>query len=571
VSDPPSEPQALRLRGLAALEEGRAEDAAELIGRAAAADPENADMQTTLGIALARAGRAMAALEAYGRALAIDPDHSQALFNTACLLGNLGRLEEAAREHGRVVELNPHNPHAQYMLGATLQALGRLSEAAGAYGEAARLQPAMLAAHVQGAGVLLMLGQFEDALEACDRALGLDAGQAAIWSNRGAALLALNRPREALPAFERAIALDPAFPAGPANRGVALRELNRVEEARASFEQALVLAPDYVEARCNLGVCHLLTGDLEQGFAGHELRWLIEPGLSQRRSFDAPQWNGEDVAGRTILLHAEQGFGDTINFCRYAPLLAARGARVVLEVQPPLKTLMESLDGVSELLVRGDTLPAFDYHCPLMSLPAAFATRLESIPAPSAYLSASPERLALWRGRIGPPRGFRLGVVWSGKPTHHNDHNRSIPLEQFLRALPEGIEIFSLHDRVRDADAEVLARHPRIRRFDGQISDFADTAALAAAMDLVVSVDTSSAHLAAAIGRPTWVLLPFAPDWRWLLGRDDSPWYPGVRLFRQPALGDWDEVLRRVNEAIASLIRAHDGRSAPMAAEVYRG
>ncbi|OYX29289.1 MAG: hypothetical protein B7Y99_13430 [Caulobacterales bacterium 32-69-10] len=549
-----SDAQDQRQQAMTALAEGRIGDALDLIGRAASADPQSADIHAVFGVILARVGDREAALAAYDQALSLDPRHAAALFNRAHLLAGIGRLDEAVRDHGQVVELNPHHPHAHYSLGATLQALGRLDEAAKAYDQAARLDPTLLAAHVQGAALLLTLGRFDEALAACDRALALNPAQAASWSNRGAALLALNRPQEALAAFDRAIAIDPAFPPGHANRGAALRELNRVVEAIAGFEQALALAPDYVEARCNLGVCQLLAGDLERGFAGHEQRWRVEPGLSQRRAFDAPLWTGQDISGRTILLHAEQGFGDTINFCRYAPLLAARGARVVLEVQPPLKALMRSLAGVSDLVARGEPLPPFDYHCPLMSLPAAFSTQLGAIPAAPAYLSAPPDRLAAWTQRIGPADGFRLGVVWSGKPTHHNDHNRSIPLARFLQALPKGIEVFSLHDRVREADAEILARHPEIRRFDGQIADFADTAALAAAMDLVVSVDTSAAHLAAAIGRPTWVLLPFAPDWRWLLERDDSPWYPSVRLFRQPALGDWDSVLATVRDALERVV-----------------
>jgi tetratricopeptide (TPR) repeat protein len=491
--------------------------------------------------------QAEAALAAYDEAIERRPGDAAAHFSRAAQLAAQGRLEEALEGHRRVVALAPQSAMARFHLAATYQALGRLDEAVAAYAETARLDPALAAPHIQRAGLLLGLRREAEALAACEAALALDPGQTGVWSNLGVALLALNRPHEALAAFDRTIALDPAYPPGHANRGAALRELNRVGEALAALDHALALAPDYVEARCNEGVCQLLAGDLEHGFAGHEQRWRIEPGLSDRRDFAAPLWLGaEDIAGKTVLLHAEQGFGDTINFCRYAPLLAARGARVVLEVQPGLKVLMASLAGVTQVVARGEALPAFDYHCPMMSLPLAFGTRLDTIPAPRSYLAAPPERLGAWAARLGPAGGLRLGVVWSGKPTHHNDHNRSIPLERFLQALPEGIEVISLHDKVREADAEVLARHPRVRRFDGRIADFADTAALAAALDLVVSVDTSAAHLAAAIGRPTWVLLPFAPDWRWLLERDDSPWYPSVRLWRQPALGDWDSVLARV-------------------------
>jgi tetratricopeptide (TPR) repeat protein len=550
----PAHPRALHLRGVMALAQGRADAAVELIGRAVAANPGDLRGHADLGVALARAGRPEDALAVYGRVLALQPDNAGVQVNRANLLASLGRIEDALAAYEAATTADPDHLQAWANRGATLQEAGRLEEALVAFAEVVRLDPKLPAAHVRTAAVLLALKRPQAALAACGRALTLDSGDVGVWSNRGAALLALNRPHQALAALDQAVRLDPAFAPGHANRGAALRELNRLDEAMESFGRALALAPHSLEARCNLGVCQLLAGDFGPGFEGHEQRWRIEPGLTDRRDFSAPLWLGdEDVAGKTVLLHAEQGFGDTLNFCRYATLLAARGARVVLEAPPALTPLLAGLEGVAQLVARGESLPAFDYHCPLMSLPLAFGTRLDTIPASAAYLAAPAERTAAWAARIGPAAAVRVGVVWSGKPTHHNDHNRSIPLRRFLRALPEGIEVFSLHDRVRDADAAVLADHPHIWRFDGQIGDFADTAALAAAMDLVISVDTSAAHLAAALGRPTWVLLPFAPDWRWLLEREDSPWYPTVRLFRQPTLGDWDTVLDRVRVALERL------------------
>ena len=423
----------------------------------------------------------------------------------------------------RAARLAPDNPRAHFEHGMALQACGRIAEAADAFVRVIRIAPRV----------------------------------AAVWANLGVVLIEIGQVEAALEALEMAIDIDPRLAAAHANRAIALRELGRFGDALQASDQALALVPGDPAALCNRSVCELLTGDLEQGFRDHENRWRLEPGLSQRRPFAAPQWLGEeDIAGKTLLIHAEQGFGDAIQFCRYAPMLAARGAHVVLEAPQPLLPVLRSLEGVETLVAAGDPLPRFDLHCPLMSLPLALGTRLETIPAESPYLAAPPERLGKRAAELGPPAALRVGLVWFGKPTHLNDRNRSIPLARFLAALPGGVDLFSLQDRARPEDAETLAARRDIRCFDGRLADFGDTAALAGLMDLVIAVDTSVAHLAAALGRPTWILLPFSPDWRWLLGRDDSPWYPSVRLFRQPARGDWDSVLAEVRAALTARAQA---------------
>ena len=590
----PNHAQALHLKGVIALADGRADDAVALIGRAAEIVPDDARVNADHGVALARAGQTDAALAAYDRAIALSPDPSAVRFNRANLLGALGRLDEAVADydavvsaapdnapawanrgsalnalgrledafdsHARVAALAPGSAAAQFNLASALQSLGRLEEAVAAYAEAGSIAPAMAEAHLHRAELLLALARPQEALTVCGQAMAAEPGlfeHPGLWNARGSALLALDRPRPALTAFEQVIAKAPDAPPGHANRAMALRDIGRLDEAIAAFDRALALAPGYLEARCNQAVCQLLAGDLGPGFEGHELRWRIGPGLAEARDFTQPLWLGrEDVAGKIVLLHAEQGLGDTLNFCRYAALVAGLAARVVLEVQPALVPLLAGLEGVDRIVARGEPLPPFDLHCPLMSLPTAFGTRLDTIPAAPAYVAAPPDRQSAWAERLGPPRGLRVGVVWAGKPSHHNDRNRSLSLERFVRALPDGIEAFALQDRFSEADEAALAARPDIRRFDGLIADFADTATLAAAMDVVVSVDTSAAHLAAALGRPTWILLPFAPDWRWLLVRDDSPWYPSVRLFRQPEPGDWDSVLDRVRAELERLAAA---------------
>ena len=428
--------------------------------------------------------------------------------------------------------------------------------------QAVRLAPDTPRVHFEHGMALQACGRAAEAADAFVRVIRIAPGVAAVWANLGVVLIEIGQVDAALEALEMAINIDPQLAAAHANRAIALRELGRFEDALQASDQALTLAPDDPAALCNRSVCELLTGDLEQGFRDHENRWRLEPGLSQRRAFAAPQWFGqEDIAGKTLLIHAEQGFGDAIQFCRYAPMLAARGAHVVLEAPRPLLPVLRSLEGVETLVAAGDPLPRFDLHCPLMSLPLALGTRLETIPAESPYLVAPAERVARWSAELGPPAAPRVGLVWFGKPTHLNDRNRSIPLARFLGALPGGLELFSLQDRARPEDAAALAARPDICRFDGRLGDFGDTAALASLMDMVIAVDTSVAHLAAALGRPTWILLPFSPDWRWLLGRDDSPWYPSVRLFRQPARGDWDAALAEVRTALDAKALAWPSRS----------
>ncbi|HTK36754.1 MAG TPA: tetratricopeptide repeat-containing glycosyltransferase family protein [Caulobacteraceae bacterium] len=503
-----------------------------------------------------RAGRLGEAKELYQQLLETDPDQAEVLHRLATIALAEGRVEDGVLLLRRTLALAPQMLAAHLNLALALEHLGQGEAALASYERAIAVAPRHAETHARHGDLMLRLGRYETSLAAYDRALALDPRLARAWSNRGLALLGLGRTTEAVESFDGALALDPGFVDALVNRGIALRELNRLDASLASLGAALQAAPDNPAAACNLGVSQLLAGALEPGFRGHEQRWRLEPNRSALRTFAAPLWQGgEDLAGRTLLLHAEQGFGDTIQFCRYAALAAARGARVVLEAPPALKALMRSLDGVAELVGAGEPLPDFDLHCPLMSLPHAFGTTLETIPTRASYLAAPPERSAAWAGVVADSPRPKVGLAWFGKPTHHNDRNRSIRLEPLLEALPSGLELFSLQDRARPEDEAALAAYPRIRRFEDRLTDFADTAALASQMDLVVSVDTSTAHLAAALGRPTWVLLPFSPDWRWLLDREDSPWYPTVRLFRQPAPGDWDSVLARLGEALSGVAK----------------
>jgi tetratricopeptide (TPR) repeat protein len=365
-------------------------------------------------------------------------------------------------------------------------------------------------------------------------------------------LYTLKRFDDALAGYDRALALRPDYVEAHCNRGVTLQDFRRFDEALACYERARATRPDFADAHYNEALCRLLVGDLKRGFDRHEWRWETAQHRSFKRNFSQTLWTGaQDLSGKTILLHAEQGLGDTIQFCRYAPLVAARGACVVLEVQEPLRALMATLPGDARMVARGEPLPDFDLHCPLLSLPRSLATELATIPRVTPYLRAAADGAAKWNGRLGVRDRPRIGVAWSGRPSHKNDHNRSIDLAAFLQGFA-GIDatIVSLQREVRDADLATLRERGDVVHFGEELKDFSDTAALIANLDLVVAVDTSVAHLAGALAKPVWVLLPFIPDWRWLLDRDDSPWYPAARLFRQDESRRWENVFARVNAAL---------------------
>jgi hypothetical protein len=439
---------------------------------------------------------------------------------------------------------------AHAALGLSLYMSRRFEEALAAYDSGLAVAPDDPELR-NGRGVaLLELRRPAEAREDFERALAADPHCLDALGNLGNALLKLNRPEEALAAYDRALKIVPHNAQLLTNRAVALRRLDRPQEALMSAARALVEKPDFAQARFVAGVTRLTLGDFAAGWRGYEARWDVGALASQRRDFAVRQWRGEPIAGNTVLLHAEQGFGDAIQFMRYAPLVAARGAEVVLEVRRDLMRLAASLPGVATMVAYGDALPPFDWHCPLLSLPLAFATNAASIPADIPYLAPADDDVAEWRARL--PQGRPLvGLCWSGERGYENDINRSMAFAALAPLLEvPGVQFVSLQRDVREADAALLAGRSDVLTIGRQCADFADTAAAIAALDLVISVDTAVAHLAGAIGKPLFVLLPFAADFRWLRERSDSPWYPTARLFRQPSFGDWASVVRAVRAAM---------------------
>jgi tetratricopeptide (TPR) repeat protein len=574
----------LHLLGIVFHQRGDHAQALLHIDRALKISPNNIPALNNRGIALRELRRFEEALASYDSALALWPDYAEALLGRGNALKELQRFDEALASYDRTLTLRPDWIDAHVNRGNVLHALKRFDEALASYDRALALQPDLAEAHANRGSSLHQLKRFEAALASHDRALALRPNYTEARYNRGNALHALKRFEEALADYELALALRPDYVEALANRGVTLHELKRFaaaldsqdralamrpdyaeafvnrgvilhelkrfDEALASYERAIALRPDYAQAHYNEAVCRMLTGDFGRGWQKLEWGWDTAQLKNLKREFSQPLWLGSDeIAGKTVLLHGVHGFGDTIQFCRYVPRVVERGARVILEVQEPLRELMDTLPGAAQIVTRGAALPDFDQHCPLLSLPLAFGTRLATIPAQIPYLRATAQAVTDWNARLGPRP--RIGLAWSGRPEHNNDHNRSMRLSTLLSPLA-GFEAtyVSLQREVRADDAPVLQGRSDIVHFGEELKTYADTAALIANLDLVISVDTSVAHLAGALAKPVWILLPFIPDWRWLLDREDSPWYPTARLFRQDETRGWDNVMARVHVAL---------------------
>jgi tetratricopeptide (TPR) repeat protein len=531
-------------RALALHQRGQLPEAEALYGAVLGVQPDNFDALHLYGVLQHQRGQHTQALTLIAKALRTNARSAAAHSNYASVLAALYRAEEAIASYAKAIALQPDFINAIVAQGNTLYALGRFAEALVSYERALAIKPDFAEIHNNCGNALWSMQRPLDALTHYDKALSVKPDYAEAYNNRGNALLDLNRTAEALASFDAALSRKADYSDALVNRGNALRDLNRDDEALESYRRAIALAPELAEAHWNMGLLALSRGDYELGWQCYEWRWRRNG--AQARNFTQPQWRGEDLGGKTILLHAEQGFGDVIQFLRYVPMAAARGAKIILEIPDALRPLVSGTDGVTAIRSRNDPLPAFDLHSPLMSLPLGFGTTLDTIPPP-AHLRTPAERLEKWCARL--PRGDkpRIGLTWSGKPTHRNDHNRSIGFSRLAPLFsPPGFEFVSLQRENRDSDLPALPQFPRLIRLEDELADFADTAAVIDSLDLVIAVDTAVAHLAGSLGKPVWIMLPFGGDWRWLLDGDVTPWYPDARLFRQPELGDWDSVVARL-------------------------
>ncbi len=547
------------------------------------ADPKNFVALQLSGALAAQTKDFDLALNFLTRALSLKPDYVDALNNRGNVFNELWRLEEALQDYNKVLTLKPNNADTFNNRGVILEKLRRFDEALSDYDKAIQLNAGFAAAFHNRGNVLQELEHFEEALEAYDKAIALNPHYAEAFHNRGNSLQRLDRCEEALQDYAKALALNPGYVeamnnSGNAleklgridealgryhdtlsieahtasefyNRGRVLEQLHRFDEAVESYDKAISLQNVSVSTQWNKSLVLLRLGDFQSGWKLYEWRWKRD----KERPFSQPLWLGkQSLRGKTVLLHAEQGLGDTIQFCRYTKPVKELGCKVVLEVQKPLISLMRQIEGVDELVAKGSELPPFDFHCPLMSLPLALGTTLDSIPGDGPYLKSDYQKLRTWSERLGAKSGPRIGIVWSGNRSHKNDHNRSVALRRLITGIPEGYDIFSLQQEVRDTDLDALQQTTRITHFGDELVDFTDTAAICELMDVVVSVDTSVAHLAGATGKETFVILPYVHDFRWLQDRADCPWYSSIKLLRQGPERDWTPVLEALRRTLSA-------------------
>ena len=518
------------------------------------------EAHNNLGTVLIRQGKLDEAVASYQEAIRLKPADPEAHNNLGIVLARQDKLDEAVASYQEALRLKPNYPEAHSNLGNAFQEQNKLDEAIASCQEALRLKPDSAEAHHNLGLVLAKQDRLEEAVASFQQAVRLKPDYPWAHHNLGIVLGKQDKLDEAMASFQQAIRLKPDYPDAHNNLGLVLWRQGRLDEAVASYQQALRLKPDYPEAHWNLALVWLTMGHLEQGWPGYEWRWKCKE-FRPLPPFQPPLWDGSPLDGRTILVHAEQGLGDTLQFIRYVPLVQQRGGRVILVCQPPLIRLLTRSLGIEQLLAQGDPLPEFDLHVPLLSLPGLLGTNLESVPADVPYLEAEPQLVAAWRQRLGSYPGFKIGIVWQGNPDQRMDRFRSAPLSQLapLARVP-GVHLLSLQ---KGPGAEQLAaltdRFPVIDLGSG-LADFLDTAAVLKNLDLVVSVDTSVAHLAGALGIPVWVAVSFPADWRWLMGRDDSPWYPTMRLFRQGKAGDWAGVFAEIQVAAEKMAAEKSGQ-----------
>jgi tetratricopeptide (TPR) repeat protein len=513
-------------------------------------DPRHAAAAANLGNAYYGCGKRDLALEWLQLALLLNPRQRAALNGMGLCVAMMGQAGESLEYFDKALAVDPHYASAYSNKGVSLVKLGRLDEALECYDRAVELDPEFDKAYENRGRLHARSKRFSEALADLETLERLVPGKDQL--EMGVALEGLGRLSEAIACYDRQIESGRRLAHAYFNKSGALKAQGRYAEAVDTLRQAMQESPDQPMAYWNMSLLLLTLGEYELGWELYEWRWKRNDFRVKERPMARPMWRGEDLAGKTLLITEEQGLGDLIQFSRYARLACERGATVYLEAHRPLAGLMQTLHPSIHILTKGpgQPLPQFDFYCPITSLPLAFGTRVDTIPAYDSYLTVEPARLRAWRERLGPSDKLRVGVVWSGNAKHVNDANRSLPLQELAGLFELDAEFHCLQKEFRRGDFHRLRSYSNVRTWDALLGDFMDTAALASAMDVIVSVDTSVAHLAAAIGKPTWVLLPFVPDFRWLLDRGDSPWYPSVRLFRQPTGKDWTTVIAAVRDTL---------------------
>ena len=540
----------LQLSALVCLDQEEFDTALAFCEKALLIDRNNASVHLSMGNALAGLCRLREACLSYQLSYTIDPNQLEALKNRALTLQRLGFFEEAHQDFDQVIKNNPDDPELLNSHGVVLTELKEYELAILSFDRAIALRNDFVEAFHNRANTLSACERYDDALADFTKAHELDHAFTPSIMGLGDTLVNLSRQVEALPYYQRLMTLTPDDARAFNNMGAALHALEKLDCAILNYDKALSLKPNYPDANYNKSFLMLLFGDYLDGWKAHE--WRLEMGdlKSKLSSISLPRWCGEsNIDGKRILITAEQGLGDFIHFSRYIPMLFDKGAQVVLETPEALKSLASSLHPDLEIVESGCDYPDAEVFCPIMSLPHAFSTTVDTIPG-APYLFANTEKGEQWRTRLGRGAAKKIGLVWSGNKAHKNDHNRSTDLRTLEPLFSLPFEWHSLQKELRSGDAEFLEQYPSVQQHQDQLSSFDDTAALIDALDLVITVDTSVAHLAGALGKPVWIMLPKVPDYRWMLDRNDTPWYPSARLFRQTTSGDWSDVVWTIAKSL---------------------
>ncbi|HEY8751646.1 MAG TPA: tetratricopeptide repeat-containing glycosyltransferase family protein [Tepidisphaeraceae bacterium] len=530
-------------------QQGRPAEAENLYRQIIAQQPNHADSHYMLAALGYQIGRSAEALPLARRAVELNPGNADFQILTGVLLATIGNLPEAVESFRQAVALRPEDASALNNLANALRETGRFEEAVNAYQQAILLQPDFAEAYANMSSPLLELGRADEAIDACRKAITMRPGYAGAYSDLGNAMKEKGLFEEAAQAYRQAIAFQPNNPDASYNLGTLHRDKGELDQAISAYRQAIALRPGYPLARWNMGLTLLMKGD-PAGWDGHEARWELS-GKRPDRNFTKPMWDGSALSGRSILLHAEQGFGDTIQFVRYAKMVHARGGRVSLLCPPQLQKLLVGQLNLEEVVSDEPSVPEFDVHYPLMSLPRILGEP-HQIPAEVPYISPDAVLVEQWRRRLAnQPIGMKVGLVWSGRPGSARYNRRALMLEQLAPLANVGdVQFYNLQKGEGAAQSKSPPSDMHLVDWSEELNDFADTAAFIQNLDLVIGVDTAVAHLAGAMGKPVWLLLSFSPEWRWMLNRSDSPWYPTMRLFRQPKFADWQSAIDQMAHAL---------------------
>jgi tetratricopeptide (TPR) repeat protein len=553
----PDNADVLHLIGIIFFEQGNYEMAITHIKKSIRLNKENADAYYNLGNAYVGKGLFDEALPCYLETIRLNPGIADAYINIGNIHREKKQTDKAMAYYKEAVKTDPSLPDASNNLGNILIEKGRLDEAIECFQMVTHKHPGFAPAFFNLGRAFQIKSQFDDAVLNYREAVKLNPSDAETYNNLGTALYEKGEIAEAVKCYRKAMELKEDLDTAHCNLGITLHQQGYFDEALLSYRKALLINPELADAHLNMSYILLSRCNFKDGWKEFEWRWKTGEFISQQRALPKPAWDGSDIAGKTILLTSEQGFGDVIQFVRYAPLLAGRGAKVIVECLKEMNSLLQTVEGIHQIIVKGKTLPDFDIHCPLLSLPYLFNTTPETIPANIPYLHAGNDLLQIWREKFQPNNDkHRIGIAWAGNPRHSNDRNRSCQPEIFLPLTEnKAVSLFSLQKDSYTVQSDNVIKKMGMIDYTNEINDFSDTAAFIMNLDLVISVDTAVAHLAGALGKPVWLLLPFVPDWRWMLDREDSPWYPTMKLFRQPQPCDWGSIIHLITENINNILR----------------